>query len=716
MIRPTLHISVLSLFLVIILVSTGALTWMNYKENTQAAVEIADQLLTEVNGKVLERINFMFGATFRLAHQAPELPYLANKPQFMQHDAQWFLAEALLKYPYLYSVYIGYQDGDFYQIISLLTANAALREKLGAKADAQLAVRRVFARPLDGRRIELWQFLDSERRLVGSRIEKTSQFDPRTRPWYKMSIDVEGVTQTPFYAFASTGAMGLTISRRFDGPVPGVFGVDVSLAELSAFFAKQRVGKTGIVFMFDSMGYLTAHPNPDLTFYPRTVMMGQPPSQASLASTHDSLLLSLWRDLEDNGSIMGKRVLDVEGQEYLMHISPVRDKRLGDQYIAVAAPVADFTGSVDRVREQSLLFSLVILCVAIIIAIYMSRLLSRPLKRLALEADEIRQFNLDAPVDVKSSIAEIDDLTKAVKTMKSSLSTFGRYVPKALVRQLLFSKLEPKVGGERREATLLFTDIADFTTISEGMEPEDLMRDMSEYLEAVGGEILYLNGTIDKFIGDAIMAFWNAPTYQENHAELACEAALRARRANDLLNERWSGNGNTNMYTRFGLHTGEGVVGNVGSADRLNYTIIGSTVNLASRLEGLNKYFGTQILASETVRDRAHDKFLFRSVGKVVPKGTSSPITVYELLGGVPGKCDESIAAPAEGLTCVVDWEKAFTAYQERRFDEAARLFNGVSKLVPSDRLTQIMKDRAEQYLADPPGDDWDGVDVFKTK
>lgn len=715
--RPTLHISILTLFVFIILISMGTLTWLNYKENSKAALEIAEQLLTEVNGKVLERVNYMFGETFRLAHEAPELSFLANKPEFMRHDAQWFLAESLLQQPHIYSAYIGYADGDFYQIISLRHANESVRSALGADDKAELAVRSIFRRPGDGRRIELWQFLDGERRLVGSRVEKIAQFNPCGRPWFKMAIGVEGVTQTPFYIFSSTGSMGLTVARRFDGPVPGVFGVDITLDELSSFFAQQKVGRNGLVFMFDSMGFLTAHPDPEMTFYPREVVMGQPPSQASLASTGDPLLFSLWESLESNlVSGDSKRVLDVNGESYLMHITPVSDERLGDQYIAVAAPVGDFTKSVDRVREQSLYFSLAIVMMTIPIAMYMSRTLSGPLKKLANEADEIRKFNLELPVDVKSRIAEIHDLNKAVKTMKSSLSTFGRYVPRTLVRQLLLSKLAPDLGGERREATLLFSDIADFTTISESMQPEELMLKVSEYLQEIGSVILEKEGTIDKFIGDAVMAFWNAPDRQENHVELACEAALLASRASEALNEKWQALGMPAMHTRFGLHTGDAIIGNVGSEDRMNYTALGASVNLASRLEGLNKYYGTRILVSEPVVKQAGDRFLFRPVGKVIPKGTTIPVPVYELVGGDSMECHPELG-PGKDLSCDVKvWEKGYAAYQAQDFGAAALVFEKCAEEKPQDRLAIIMLERA-QYLAEhPPGPDWDGVDVFKTK
>lgn len=713
--RPTLHMSILALFMVFLVISAGTLTWFNYEKNSEAALDIADQLMTEVNAKILNRIDSMFGVTFKLVQDATELPQLADKPEFMRHGIQWFLAESLLAHPHIYSAYIGYEDGDFYQVISLRRLKPEVRSKVGVPDGAALAVRRVFARPLDGRRIELWEFFDSARRMVGSRVEGGSLFDPRKRPWFSQAKEVEGVVHTPIYVFISTGTMGVTVARRFDGPVPGVFGVDITLDELSAFFAKQKVGQSGFVFMFDVKGRLTAYPDPSKTVYLHTYRMGESLEQAPLDMAGVPLLDGLAGRLR-HGELQESMTFEGDYGTYLMHVTPVRDKRLGEQYVAVAALASDFTGSIDQTRKQSLIFAVGIFLVAIPVAIYFSRLVARPLRRLAHEADEIRKFNLEAPVDVTSRIAEVADLSSAVQTMKTSLFSFGRYVPKALVRQLLLSSLDPEIGGERRELTLLFTDIADFTKLSEGVESEELMTRMSDYLEAVGREVLEMDGTIDKFIGDAVMAFWNAPVHQENHSALACEAALRARDANRLLNDAWESMGIPSMHTRFGLHMGEAVVGNVGSEDRINYTALGSSVNLASRLEGLNKYYGTSILASETVKERAGERFVFRSVGMVMPKGTTIPVKVYELLGCIPGKGDDCIAVSQSLYDFIDQWEKAHQFYFEQRFDDAARLFGEMAAAVPEDRLASIMMEKCCQYHADPPGDGWNGIDIFKTK
>ena len=179
---------------------------------------------------------------------------------------------------------------------------------------------------------------------------------------------------------------------------------------------------------------------------------------------------------------------------------------------------------------------------------------------------------------------------------------------------------------------MVFTDVRGFTTIAEHADPDTLMRQTSRYFTALTEAFLAEGGTIDKFIGDLVMVFWNAPNPQPNHVERACRAALAAKAASVKLNAQFETEGAPQFFTRFGIHVGEAVVGNLGSAERMNYTALGTTVNLASRLEGLNKEYGTAILVSEDVYSRVQDRFRFRAIGSVVAKGMTKETRIYELI------------------------------------------------------------------------------------
>ena len=200
---------------------------------------------------------------------------------------------------------------------------------------------------------------------------------------------------------------------------------------------------------------------------------------------------------------------------------------------------------------------------------------------------------------------------------------FGRYVSKNLVHQIMRSPETAGVGGTRRDVTVMFTDIEGFSLLSETMEPELLTSRLSRYFDALGTAISANRGMIDKYIGDSIMAFWNAPEPDPDHIANACRAALQAAAAGNRLSEKWQSRGRPGFRTRFGLHTGPAVVGNVGARERINYTLVGAVANQASRLESLNKVYGTEILASGEVAAPTADRFVWRYVDRIVAAGTT---------------------------------------------------------------------------------------------
>jgi adenylate cyclase len=220
-----------------------------------------------------------------------------------------------------------------------------------------------------------------------------------------------------------------------------------------------------------------------------------------------------------------------------------------------------------------------------------------------------------------------------MKLAQRAIWSFAHFVPKELVQRVIDNSISTELGGIREEITVVFTDVRDFTTIAESAEPDSLMHQTSRYFSVLTEAFLAEDGTIDKFIGDAVMVFWNAPNPQPDHVERACRAVLAARSACEKLNSQFESEGLKPFFTRFGIHVGEAIVGNLGSTERMNYTALGNTVNLAARLEGLNKQFGTVILVSEGVYRRAQHCFQFRAFESVIAKGMTKETRVFELVG-----------------------------------------------------------------------------------
>lgn len=271
---------------------------------------------------------------------------------------------------------------------------------------------------------------------------------------------------------------------------------------------------------------------------------------------------------------------------------------------------------------------------------------------------------------------------------------FRHYLSPAVIDQILEDPSQLRLGGERRELSLLFSDIAGFSSIAEGMDPESLTALLNEYLSLLTDIIQSQGGTVDKFIGDAIVAFWNAPLTQEDHSARALKAAAACQRALAEKNEEFEARYGTGLSTRFGLHRGEVVVGNMGSRERFDYSVLGDAANLASRLEGVNKVFGTAILASEDLWNASDAACAGRCIGQVRVVGRSEPVRIYEVYPE---------AAPDDHVSGE-SIQQALEHLQQGRLKEAQELF--ISN--PSDPVAQTYSDRIQQALDE--GTDWDGV------
>jgi class 3 adenylate cyclase len=338
-----------------------------------------------------------------------------------------------------------------------------------------------------------------------------------------------------------------------------------------------------------------------------------------------------------------------------------------------------------------------------------ARRISQPLVTLADDMNRIERFDLTETPESKSRIREVVEMEKALDNMKKGLRSFRRYVPSELVADLIGMKQEAVLGAQRRELTIFFSDIANFTALCEKLTPDQLISCLDEYFNVMTGSILSERGTVDKFIGDAVMAFWGAPRLLEDHAVLACRAALQCQRNLDALFETWIERGLPPVTTRIGINTGEVLVGNVGFKERLSYTVLGDDVNLASRLESLNKYYGTRIIISEKTYKAVYARFEARLLDRVVVKGKTEGVRVYELVGE-KGGLDKDLRATTKAYNDAMD------LYLNRKWAEALAIFDGLALRRPDDRPIAIQRARCAEYVATPPPEDWTGVVVLREK
>ncbi|MDR3019530.1 MAG: CHASE2 domain-containing protein [Treponema sp.] len=293
-------------------------------------------------------------------------------------------------------------------------------------------------------------------------------------------------------------------------------------------------------------------------------------------------------------------------------------------------------------------------------------------------------------------------------------NAFSRYLAPEVITEIINNPDKLNLGGEKREMTAIFTDIQYFTTISEQIEPAQLVKLLNNYLTIMSNVIMENLGTIDKYQGDAIMAFWGAPLPRDDHAVLACRSALTMKEAEKALNKTIvkTGLSPVPIFTRIGINTGDMIVGNMGAEYKMDYTIMGLAVNIASRLEGVNKQYSTGgILISEYTRAKIGEFFLLRRLDRVRVVGIQKPLRVYELLAENNG--ENYTGSIIEMLEI---WENAVDLYEGRDFKASMDLFEIVKNKYPDDKVAQFYAKRCLELLENPPPDEWNAINNITEK
>ena len=415
--------------------------------------------------------------------------------------------------------------------------------------------------------------------------------------------------------------------------------------------------------------------------------------------------------------------------EQIVHTAMLREKdnvdvQIGKAYDALNKLTLETAARAKTEESRAIRLNWIVTTIAtalgLIFAWAVTRSLVKPILRLLGGTRAVEQGDLTVEMHIKTT-DELAVLAESFNHMVAGLrekerikETFGKYVDPRIVRVLLDNRL-PREGGERRVMTVFFSDLADFTQMCEGLTPDIAVRFLNRYFSVMSGVIGERQGIIDKFIGDSVMAFWGPPfTSEAEHAELCCRAALEQMAHLDefraglpqLLGIR---DGLPEVNVRMGIATGEVTVGNIGSETSRGYTVIGDTVNLASRLEQANKFYGTRILVAEQTRRQAAGGLVFREIDSLQVAGKSEPVRVFELLGY------ERDVSDARGKL-LVEFARGLAAYRKRDWDAAQAAFRACRETTPADRPSQVFLERVEEFRRVPPADGWDGVWIAESK
>ncbi len=558
-----------------------------------------------------------------------------------------------------------------------------------------------------------------------ARKKNSDRTPPYERPYYLAAQQAGKSVWPETYVFLGTsgefdipGITRATPVMDDQGEILGVLTADFDLISLCHYLKNIRLGERGYAFLMeyrlDGTRRLIAHPRaPDEIALTAPTAEGKGEEALEIKDSQDSCVRALEREMPAKWGLLPKGLSSVkfqsEGEEWLGAFRSLEGEDNPAWVVGMVIPEREVFGKIHEMNRTSLIIALIGVLLVIVLSLIVARRISRPLQFLAEETHEIAGFNLEKKPVVSSYVQEIQRLGTATEEMKAGLRSFRKYVPAELVKSLLASGKEAVLGGERRRITIFFSDIANFTSIAESLEPEVLSELLAEYLGMMTQEMVRTGATVDKYIGDAIMAFWGAPHDIHDQAWLACQTALANQSALVQLRGSWGDVGRPLFSARIGIHTGEAVVGNFGSENRLDYTAIGDSVNLASRLEGLNRLYGTNILLSQDTVSETRDRIVARKIDRVAVKGRSEGVTIYELIG-LPEK------GTNHTLKKIEDYEAALELYFNSKFSEA---ISGFQELVDGNRddgPSSVMLERSQWYLENPPPESWGGIHIVESK
>ena len=516
------------------------------------------------------------------------------------------------------------------------------------------------------------------------------------------------------------------------GEFMGLVSLDVGIIQLEELLGEITNQKSnfselyeGVPFVMEKsikdellvIGYPHKH---DEEEFPRSIGKNDYSGYLFLADEHPDLRIQTFAKLFQNQKNAGNDIFhhevtsvqafaDTNGETWVYSWSEIKPGEKPDWVVGVCVKrKAMSAGGI--IMGRMVFMSLIIMIIIMIpMGIKYGKSIGEPLEKIAADVVKIGKGDISFSVGSKSSYREIIQLTEGIEKMKSGLLSFRKYIPYKVVNRVLASRKTAEPFAEKKELTIFFSDLENFTTISESLEPDKLVKLIGDHLAMCTNIIQSLDGTVDKYIGDSVMAFWNAPEDCENHELKACQAALACQEQMVLFNERNKAEGLPLLKMRIGIGTGTVFVGNIGSEDRLNYTAVGDTVNLASRLEGTNKTYKTWILISDKTAAGIRGQILTRPVDKVAVKGKANAILIHEVLALGENETPE--------LRKIIDLTVlGFEHYLAMRFQQAIDCYTQILDINKGDHLTLFYIERCKGFLVFPPPSDWDGTYISHSK
>jgi len=660
-----------------------SLWWTTARENSR-------MLAAEINSQIANTVRIEVGLTLRSAEAAwaaVRTIFVQSVIETRQADKREFVFLSQLQaQPNISWITFGWPNGNFFASHRLGDSGLEMIE-----IDKEIQDRML--------RKDRYIFIPGDIQFEERTFTPTA-YDPREHGWYANFI----TRDTPDWIEARNLPGSDKTVYAFSGPIDvnrrrqGVLSVVIETDRLSRFLGSLHPGEFGAAFILDSEGKVIAVPDPDADeVTPARMGEGELYEVAKLSG--EELLRESATRIAGNATT---RIVS-DGVPYVVALTPLG---FYGWRVATVIPESAFLSGIDKTLSNLLYVLIGVVIAATGLAIWLvRRVVAMPLSRIVEDLSKVERFDVEQISRRPSKLLELENLSTATENMAAGLSAFRKYVPTDLVRMLVAEGIKTQPGGEIKQISVLFCDVWGFTGMSEKLGPE-IVQMMEPFFSAASSSIARHNGTIDKFMGDAVMAFWGAPRLDPDHAENACCAALDLVAA--ISNPGIRDDTGNPLRIRIGLNSGEALVGNIGSEQRLNYTAMGDVVNVASRLEGANKEYGTSILIGPETRRAAGDTVVVRELDTLAVFGRTGGLVIYELIA-----MTEDFQGSAEWIAI---YEEGLRLYRNRKFHAAIAAFEAAETARGGDPASTVMKKRAAAFRDDPPPSDWKGVAVSGTK
>ena len=671
-----LTISSLVLASIIISATTVHVLWWRVAEANSRALAsvINEQIVAAVQGQLASLV-----VEARAAHAAIRTLFFQNVLDTREADKREFVFLAQLQaHPALSWIAFGWPDGSFFAA-----------HKLG---DKQLEMMEIALEDgVDKRRVDHYEVFSDDIEFQNRSFVPTD-YKVTDQDWFATALKLD----SPRWFDITIHPSGVRPAIAFAGPIDvyqkrqGVLAVIIEHTRLARFLSGLTVGKSGAAFILGPESTIIAAPDAsaDELTMPTT-------SHPLLHVVRNARAAVTMRE----HPVEIRQLLD--GSAYAVTLTPLA---FPGWTLATAIPEAEFLGDVQETTRRLLVGSAIVIVAAGLLSAWLARrIIATPLLRIAEELKYVERFELDRVKQHPSRLVEIENLSRTIADMARGLAAFRKYIPEELVKGLVGQVIDPRPGGTIRPMTVMFTDIAGFTGLSERLG-DGVIPILSGYLDTMSREVSANHGTIDKFIGDAVMAFWGAPAINPGHAVDACRAALACQRA--IRESGLEDDSGSPLKIRIGINSGRMLVGNVGSDVRLNYTVIGDAVNVASRLESANKAYSSEIIIGEETRRLAGDAVVVRELDHLMVYGREGGLRIFELI---------AMARDAPAPLWVASYEMGLAAYRARNFADAVSFFQGVLTM-RDDGPARVMIERCRGLLVSPPGDDWEATLAMQAK